>query len=143
MQIFWNLVNRISIQHRNHCPLFNVGKKRDLFSGAVVDIDRASAQQHICLKAYGAKFLDRMLSWLSFNFTGSRNVGHQGEVHEQCARGTCLKLQLPQRFQERLAFDVTDGTSHLNDRHIGSLGARNHTSLNLVCDMRNDLNSSA
>ena len=142
MQIFWNLVNRISIQHRNHCPLFDVGEERDLFAGAVVDIDRASAQQYICLKTYGAQFLDRVLSWLSFNFTRGRNVGHQGEVHEQCTRCTRLKLQLPQRFQERLTLDITDGTSHLNDRHIGSLSTRNHTSFDLICDVRNDLNSS-
>ena len=52
-------------------------------------------------------------------------------------------LELTNRFEERLAFDITYGTTDFDDgdmRLIRSGKIAVETALNLVCDVRDDLN---
>jgi len=51
VKAFRNLVDRICVEYRNYCALFNVSKERDFAARTFIDIYRATAEQHICLKA--------------------------------------------------------------------------------------------
>ena len=61
-------------------------------------------------------------------------------MHQQCVRRPQLQLQLAQSFQERLAFDISSGTAHFDHGHLGIARPLNDSPLNLVGNVRDDLN---
>ena len=56
-----------------------------------------------------------------------------------------IMLELADRFQERLAFDVSDGSTDFDDRNLGICSCRVtiETALDLIRDMRDDLYGSS
>ncbi len=64
-------------------------------------------------------------------------------MHEKDVVATEFVAKLPRRFEKRLRLDVTDGAADLGDDDIGARffgGLQSHPALDLVGDVRDDLN---
>ncbi len=82
----------------------------------------------------------RVLSRLGLGLAGSGNVRHQGQVHQHGALGTYFDTQLADGFEERLRLDVADRAADFDHGHVGITGTLDDAALDLVGDVRNDLN---
>ena len=98
-----------------------------------------AAHQHVRLQADGAQLLDRVLSRLGLGLTSGGDVRHQGQVHQHGALGAHFHTQLANGFEERLRLDVTDGAADFHQGHVGIAGALDDATLDLVGDVRDDL----
>ncbi|MNI51273.1 hypothetical protein D3C73_1059890 [compost metagenome] len=98
-----------------------------------------AADQYVRLKADGTQFLDRVLGWLGFGFTGGGDVRHQGQVHQHRALGADFETQLADGFEERLRLDVTHGATDLDHGHVSVAGTLDDAALDFVGDVRNHL----
>ena len=90
----------------------------------------------------GSQLLDGMLGGFGFYFAGSRNIGHQRQVHKQRLVMPKFDTELTNRLQKWQGFDITHGTTDLNQNDIRIVGAAHHGFLDLVRDMRNNLHGS-
>ncbi len=84
-----------------------------------------------------------MLGRLGLGLAGGSDVGHQRQVHQHGALGAHFDTQLANRLQERLRLDVTHGAAHFHQGHVGIAGALDDATLDLVGDVRNDLDGCA
>ncbi len=135
-----DLVDGVGIFQRDDRTLFNVGELRDLATRRHIDGVVGTADQHIRLQADGAQFLDRVLCRLGLGFAGGRDVRNQGQVHQHRALGADFETQLTDSFQKRLRFDITDRTADFDQGDIGIARTLDDATLDLVGDMRDDLN---
>ncbi len=140
MQDAWNLVDRIGVRKADHRALFDVGEQRNLAPRGDVDGTIGAADQYVRLQADGAQLLHRVLRGLGLGFAGSGDVGHQRQVHQHGALGAHFDAQLADRLKERLRLDVPDGAADFNQGNVGIAGALDDATLDLVGDVRNDLN---
>ncbi len=85
----------------------------------------------------------RVLGRLGLGLAGRGDVGHQGQVHQHGALGAHFDAQLANRFEERLRLDVAHGTADFHQGHVGIAGTLDDAALDLVGDVRNDLNGGA
>ena len=79
----------------------------------------ATADEHIGLDADLPELTDRVLRWFGFDLCGGLEVRHQGQVDEQAVFSADVLWELANRFEERQAFDVPDGSSDFRDDDIG------------------------
>ncbi len=84
-----------------------------------------------------------MLSRLGLGFAGGGDIRNQRQVHQHGALGAHFHTQLADRLEEGLRLDVTDGAADFHQRHVGIASALDDAALDLVGDMRNDLNGRA
>ena len=134
-----DLVDGIGVEALDDGFRHHIAEKRDLAPLFNRDRTVGAAQQDVRLDADFAQFLDRMLGRLGLQFTGRRNVRQQCQMHVADVVAPLLDAHLADGFKERQRFDVTDRTTDLDDRHVGTLGARLDLALDLVGDVRNDL----
>ena len=66
-------------------------------------------------------------------------------MDEQAVFSSDLKRNLPYRFDKRLGFDISDCSADFGNYNIGACFSSDAVDkfLDLVCDMRNDLNRRA
>ncbi len=66
-------------------------------------------------------------------------------MDQDCIVMSYIMLELTDCFQERLAFDITYRTTDFDDGNsvLSSMWIAVKTALNLICNMRNYLNSSS
>ena len=76
-----------------------------------------------------------------FHFTGSFQIWNQGNVDQNGVLVSDIVLELADRLQERLAFDIADGSADLNDGNtlLVYFFSAVETALDFVCNVRNDL----
>ena len=75
---------------------------------------------------------------------GSRpHEGHQGEVDIDAVVTPDVLLDLAHGFQKGEALDVTHRAPHLHDGHVGVVPNPSDGGLDLVCDVRDHLDSPA
>src|SRR5690606_2413068 len=77
-------------------------------------------------------------------FAGRGDERHQGQVHEGGIVAPQTQVHLAGGFQERQGLDVADRAADLDDGHVGGavpggIGAARDEVLDLVGDVRNDL----
>ena len=86
-----------------------------------------------------------VLGGLRLNFVGGSDVGHEADVHEHDVFRTELMAQLAYGLDERLTFDVADGSAYLRDDDVrASLRRRSEDALfDGVGDVGDDLDRSA
>ena len=91
------------------------------------------------------KFRHGLLGGLGLQFTRSLDEGHVGHVKEDRIPHTGVQRELPDRFQEGQAFDVSGGSTNLGDHDIRVRFLANlfDTVLNLVGYMGDDLHRAA
>ena len=138
-----NLVDRIGIETLDHRLALHIAEKADLRLLVFRNMAIRAAQQNIGLDTDFAQFLDGMLRRLGLQFTGRRNVGQQGEVHVTSVTAPFLQAHLTDRFKERQRLDVADGTADFDDGHIGAFRTAPDMRLDLVGNVRDNLNGLA
>ena len=143
VQYAWDLVDGVDVFQRDHRTFFDVGEQRDLATRRGIDRVVGAADQHIGLQADGAQLLDRVLGRLGLGLAGSGDVRDQGQVHQHGALGAHFDAQLADRLEERLRLDVAHGAADLDQRDVGIAGALDDAALDLVGDVRNDLDGRA
>ena len=143
MQPKRQLVDVVDVNAADDGLLVHVGEQRDLAALAVGQRLFAAAEQDVGLDADGAKFLHRVLGRLGLQLAGGRDVGHQGQVHEDRLVRTAFGADLADGFEERQRFDVADGTADLDQADIETFGRRVDAALDLVGHMRDDLHGAA
>ena len=133
------LINRVGIHQRNHRSLVHVGEQGNLAARTIVDLNGAAAQQHLGLQTYRAQFLDRVLGRLGFDFTRSRNIGNERQVHQERIGRAQLQLELTNRLEKRLTLYVACGAAHFHHCHFCVPRALNDPALDFIRNVRNDL----
>ena len=143
MQHARNFVDGVDVFQADHRTLFDVGEQGDLAARGHIDRMVGAAHQHVRLQANGAQLLDRMLSRLGLGLAGSGDIRHQSQVHQHGALGAHFHTQLANGFEERLRLDIADGATNFHQGHVGIAGTLDDATLDLVGDVRNDLNGRA
>ena len=110
--------------------------------------NRSIAAQHdgIRLDTDRAQCRDRVLGRLGLLLARGVQVRHERHVHEEAIGATDFVADLARRLEERLGLDVADRSADLGDDDIRSrlvLGLQPHPALDLVGDVRDDLNGVA
>ena len=94
------------------------------------------------LDADGAQRCHRVLGRLGLQFLGRADVRNQRDVQEEDVVAADVLAHLAGRFEERLGLDVADRAADFGDddiRGLLRLGGQAHPALDLVGDVRDDL----
>ena len=105
----------------------------------------AAAHDDIGPNSHTLQFLDRSLCWLCLHFFGSLEIRDQRNMNENCIFVSDFMLELSDRFQKWLAFDISNRTTDLNDRnmHFIVFVIVVKTTFDLIGNMRDNLNSTS
>ena len=97
--------------------------------------------QDIWLNTYTLQFLNTMLSWFCFQLTSSLEVRNVCQMNIDSTL-TKLPSHLANSLHEWSTLNITNSTTNLGDYIIVVifLSKKFYVALNLVCDMRNNLN---
>ena len=139
----WNLVDVVHIHGRYHGAHRHVGEERNLAAHVLGQHAVGAAQQDVRLDAERQQLLHRMLRRLTLEFARGGDVRHQGEVQVDDIVRAELDTHLTDGLDERLRFDIADGTANLDQRDIGALRPLLDASLDFVGDMRDHLHGGA
>ena len=114
------------------------------------DLAVRTDHEGVWLNADGAQRSNGVLGWLGLQFLAWADVRNQGDVHEEDVSAADVLTDLACGFEERLGFDVADGSTDFGDDHVGGLlalarldGGQAHTALDLIGDVRDDLHGIA
>ena len=107
------------------------------------DVAVGAHQQDVGRDADRAQFLDRMLRRLGLQLAGGRNVGHQRQVDVDGAAARQVVAELADRLEERHRLDVADRAADLAEHEVVVVIAVDDEILDLVGDVRNDLDGRA
>ena len=132
-------VDAAGVIGRDHAFGPNVAEQRDLAALILGDFPVAAAEKNLGLDADAEQLLHGMLRRLGLQLAGRGNIGHQRQMHEEAARLAQLIGELPDRFEEGQALNVTDGAAHLDQHEIILVGVGDDRFLDGVGDMRNHL----
>ena len=101
------------------------------------------AEQDVGLNADRSQVADAVLRRLGLQLAGGADERHQREVHVQRVVAADVLPELADRFEERQALDVADRAADLDEHDVD---VRRHGAdrvLDLVGDVRNDLDGAA
>ena len=132
-------VDAVGVDRRDHGAFRDIGEQGNLAPFAIRYRAVGPAHQHVRLDADRAQFLDGMLGRLGLDLTSRRDIGHQGQVHEEDIFAPHLDAHLTDRLKERQGLDVADRASDLDQRYVRITGAAQDALLDFVGDMRNHL----
>ena len=104
-----------------------------------------TADNDIRLDSHSLKFFYACLCRFCLHFLRRSQIRNQCNVDQDNIFCSALMLELTDGFKERLAFDITDSTADLNDSNLRICCSRVtvETALDLICNMRDYLNSSS
>ena len=111
-------VNVFDILRGNHRLGRDIAEEGDLLLDVFGEKTIGSTQHYVRLNTDLTKLLDRVLSRLGLQLSGSLHVGHQGEVDEHGVLTTHIVAELTNCLQKGQAFDVADGSTDLDNDHI-------------------------
>ena len=139
-----HLVYRVDVRHGDHRLARHVAEQRDLLLEVRVDLLLGAADDRVRLDADGAERMHRVLRGLGLHLL-AMDDRHERAVHVEHVLAPEVVLQLADRFQERKAFDVADGPTHLDHDGIHLRVARGAEDLLLddVGHVRDDLHRCA
>src|SRR5262245_20079406 len=138
-----HLVDRLDVLGGDHRLLRDVAEQRHLLLDFRRDEPVGAAQQDVRLNADGAQVAYRVLRRLGLQLAGGADVRHQRQVHEDRVGPSDLEAELPDRLQERQRLDVADRSADLDDLDVHPLADLPDALLDLVGDVRDDLDGAA
>ena len=102
----------------------DIAEQRDFFPIRGRHFAFGAANQDIWLDTDLSELPDRVLGRFGLQFRRRLQVGHQCQVNVQAIFFADIQRKLPNRFQERLAFDVADGSADFGDHDIDFVAAQ-------------------
>jgi hypothetical protein len=138
-----HIVDMFAVHHRDDVLHVHVAEQGDLVLHLLGDLPLGAAEQDVRLDADLAQFHDRMLGRLGLQLASRADVGHQGDVDVEGVAGSPVEAELADGLQEGERLDVTHGSAHFDDGHIGALGILDDLALHLVGDVRDYLHRAA
>ena len=138
-----HFVDRGDVLRGDHGFLGDVAEERDLPLDVGVQEAIGAAQQHVGLDADRPEVAHAVLRRLGLQLSGRADEGHERQVDVERVLAADVEAELPDRLQERHAFDVADRAADL-DQHDVHVAARLADGvLDLVGDVGNDLHRPA
>ena len=145
LHIHGHLIDAGYILALHHTFEVNVAEGGDLQAQMVVEVAFGAEYQNVWLDAHPLQLLDAVLGGLGLQFVGSLQIRHIGKVYAYGV-ATQLPAQLADGLHKGSALNVADGAAHLGDDEVELLVLlvlAQHTTLNLIGDMRHHLNGLA
>ena len=134
-----DFINRLHVPGGNHSFFTHIAEQRNLALHVTRQRPVATTQQDIRLDPYFAQFLDTVLGRFGLQFAGRRDVGDQRQVNIKDVFMATISAKLTDRLQKRQGFNVADRTADFDDRQIGAFGIFQNFALDLVGNVRDDL----
>ena len=142
-QLQRHLVDRVDVAGGDHRFLVDVAEQRDLLLQVAVEAAVGAAQQQIGLDADRAQVADAVLGRLGLQLAGRADERHQRQVDVERVLLADVLAELADGLEERQALDVADGAADLHQDHVDVAGHGADAVLDLVGDVRDDLNGAA
>jgi hypothetical protein len=138
-----DLVDGRHVHALDHRAEIDVAEERDLALHLLRQRPLGAADEEVGLDADLHQLAHGVLRGLRLDLVRGRDVRHQGEVHEDGVRLPHLLPELADRLQERLRLDVADRAAHLHEHHVVAGRDALDGALDLVGDVRDDLDRGA
>jgi len=123
--------------------LADVAELRDLGALGIGQRLFTAAQQDVGLDAQRGELSHAVLRGLGLQLARRRDIGHQGDVHEQRVLAADLVAQLADRLDERQRFDIADGAADLAQHEVEIIGFGLGEFLDRIGHVRDDLHRGA
>ena len=134
------LIDRFQIVCCNHSLFADVTEQRDFFAFTFGDWLFRTAHQNIRRQTDRLKFLNRVLSRFCFQFTRSRQIRQQCQVHQNAFAAWFFVNELTNGFEKRQTLDVANGAADFAQHKVDFVIADADEVLDFVGDVGNDLN---
>ncbi len=147
VQDLGDVVDRRGVDGRRDRVPVDVAHERDLALDRLGDLPVGAQDEPVGLDADLAQGRHRVLRRLGLELAARGEVGNQGDVQEEAVVPADVLADLPGGLEEGQALDVADRAADLSDDEVGRVrspgGQRPHPGLDLVGDMRDDLDGVA
>ena len=134
-----DFVDGAHVPRRDDRLLRHVAEEGDLLFHLLGQVAIGAAQQDVRLDPDLQQLLDRVLGRLGLQLAGGADVRHQREMHIQGVLAPHIHLELADRLQKRQALDVAHRAAHLHDDDVDLLRHPEDAPLDLIRDVRDDL----
>ena len=134
-----DLVDRVRVDGWNDGLGRDVREERDLAPVALRHRTIGAAQHDVRLDADFAQLLHRVLRGLRLHLARGRDVRYERQVDVADVVAAERDAELADGFQERQRFNVAHGSADLHQRDLGIVRAGHDPALDLVRDVRDDL----
>ncbi len=138
-----HLVDRRDVARRDDRPLVHVAEERDLLLHLLGNRAVGPAEEDVGLDSDREKLLDGVLRGLRLQLVGGRDVRHERQVHVDRVAAAHVLAELADRLEERQRLDVADGAADLHEDDVVVARDAADAVLDLVRDVRNDLDGLA
>ena len=138
-----DLVQRGGVDRGDDRLDLDVALQRDLALEAVVELPVRAQDQDVGLDTDRSQLPHRVLGGLGLELAGRGDVRHEGAVDVADVVATDVVAQLADGLEERQPLDVPDGPADLGDDHVRAGRDRVDAALDLVGDVRDDLDGLA
>ena len=134
-------VDIIGSRHGNDRLLFHIAEQGDLFDQRGIHREIRAGHDHVGRDPHGAQFAHGVLGGFGLQLGGCADMRQPGHMHTGRVLAAQVAAHLADGFDEGLAFDVADRSTHLDQHHLGAgrLGHALDAAFDLVGDMGNDL----
>ena len=138
-------VDVVGVGGRDHGVRVHVAEQGDLLADALRQRLLGAGHDDVRLDADLAELGHGVLRRLGLGLADHADDGHQRDVDVQDVLAADVLAELADGLEERKALDVADGAADLGDEHVhaGALGEAVHAALDLVGDVRDDLDGAA
>ena len=129
----------------NHAVGLYVAEHRNLLENRGLERLVAAEHDDIGVDAHAEKLLHGVLRGLGFMLVRATQKRHQRDMDKEAVLPSDFEGNLPNRFDEGLRFNVTDGAADFGNDHIGVrlLTDAVHEILDFICNVRDDLHGRA
>ena len=134
-----HLVDASHVARGDDRLLVDVAEQGDLLLEVAVERALGAAEQHVGLDADRAQVADAVLRRLGLELAGRADVGHQRQVDVERVLLADVLAELADGLEERQALDVADRAADLDEHDVDVAGDGADAVLDLVGDVRNDL----
>ena len=139
----WQFVDVGDIACANDCALFHVAEGGDLAAHLAGQRAFGAAEQDVRLDADGEHLLDGVLRGLGLELLSCGDPRDKRDVDEEGVIASQVLAHLADGFEEGQRLDVADGAADLDDADVALGGDLALGVLDLVRDMRDDLDGLA
>ncbi len=138
-----DLVDVVDVDGRDDGTLFDVREQRDLRALLARQRMLGAAHEHVGLDADRAQLLDGVLRRLGLDLRRRGHERHERQMNIERPIAAELDAHLPDRLEKRQRLDIAHGAADLDHADVGVTGRGQHVTLDLVGDVRDDLDGCA